>query len=66
MEYVSHPGSPQEFRHIAVDRAVGEYVRGIVPTNTIEGYRSQLKLQVFFSYHWVRGKHLSRYASEMS
>ena len=45
----------------------GEYVRkGFIHTNGIEGAWSLLKRQIYGIHHWVSGKHLSRYVSEMT
>jgi len=41
----------KHFPHVAVDHADGEYVRGRAHTNTIEGYWSQLKRQIFDTHH---------------
>jgi len=63
-KWVGYKHISKHFPHVAVDHADGEYVRGRAHTNTIEGYWSQLKRQIFGIHHWVSGKHLSRYVDE--
>jgi hypothetical protein len=44
----------QDFRHhLTVEHGVGEYVRGGVHTNTIEGYFSVFKRGITGTYHHV-------------
>src|SRR5205814_6555606 len=50
--------------HATVNHGVGEYVRGDVHTNTIEGYFSILKRGIFGVYHHVSQQHLRRYLGE--
>jgi IS1 family transposase/transposase-like protein len=63
-KWVGYKHLGKEFPHETVDHADGEYVRGRAHTNTIEGYWSQLKRQIFGIHHWVSGKHLGRYIDE--
>jgi transposase-like protein len=51
-------------RHESVNHSIGEYVRGDVSTNTIEGYFSILKRGINGVYHHVSGQHLKRYVAE--
>lgn len=51
-------------RHEIVEHARGEYVRGDVHTNTIEGAFSLFKRAVVGSFHQVSVKHLDRYLDE--
>lgn len=51
-------------RHESVNHSAGEYVRGDVTTNTIEGYFSILKRGLHGIYHNVSEHHLHRYLSE--
>jgi transposase-like protein len=51
-------------RHQSVNHSIGEYVRGDVHTNTIEGYFSILKRGITGVYHHVSPKHLRRYLAE--
>jgi ISXO2-like transposase domain len=47
-----------------VNHSIGEYVRGDVHTNTIEGYFSILKRGINGVYHHVSPQHLKRYLAE--
>jgi transposase-like protein len=47
-----------------VNHSIGEYVRGDVHTNTVEGYFSILKRGITGTYHHVSAKHLKRYLAE--
>jgi transposase-like protein len=54
-----------EFKnHGTVNHSAGEYVRGDVHTNTIEGYFSIFKRGVYGIYHHVSEQHLKRYLAE--
>jgi transposase-like protein len=54
-----------DFRHhLTVEHGIGEYVRGGVHTNTIEGYFSIFKRGITGTYHHVSQKHLKRYLAE--
>jgi ISXO2-like transposase domain/Transposase zinc-ribbon domain len=50
--------------HGMVNHSIGEYVRGNIHTNTIEGYFSILKRGVVGTYHHVSQQHLKRYLAE--
>ncbi|HTY65489.1 MAG TPA: IS1595 family transposase [Alphaproteobacteria bacterium] len=50
--------------HQTVNHRIGEYVRGDVHTNTIEGYFSILKRGIIGTYHHVSAQHLKRYLAE--
>jgi hypothetical protein len=50
--------------HQTVNHSIGEYVRGDVHTNTIEGYFSVLKRGIMDTYHHVSPQHLKRYLAE--
>lgn len=50
--------------HSIVKHRAGEYVRGDVTTNTIEGFFSLLKRGIYGTYHNVSRKHLQRYLDE--
>jgi transposase-like protein len=65
-KWVGYKNLGKEYPHASIDHAAGEYRRGRAHTNTIEGYWSQLKRQIYGVHHWVSGKHLNRYASEMA
>lgn len=51
-------------KHESVDHEIGEYVRGDVHTNTLEGYFSILKRGIGGIYQNVSAKHLKRYVCE--
>ena len=51
-------------KHESVDHRIGEYVRGDVYTNTLEGYFSILKRGIGGVYQNVSAKHLKRYVGE--
>ena len=57
------PGKPFK-AHKTVNHTEGEYVRGNVHTNTIEGYFSQLKRGIDGTFHHVSERHLPRYLAE--
>jgi transposase-like protein len=50
--------------HDSVNHGIGEYVRGDIHTNTIEGYFSILKRGINGVYHHVSSEHLKRYLAE--
>ena len=54
----------RDYNHETVNHSLGEYVRGNVHTNTIEGYFSLLKRGIMGVFHHVSKKHLHRYLSE--
>jgi transposase-like protein len=51
-------------KHASVNHSAGEYVRGDVHTNTVEGYFSILKRGIYGTYHHVGQQHLKRYLAE--
>jgi hypothetical protein len=56
--------APMFKSHETVNHGIGEYVRGDVSTNTIEGYFSILKRGIIGVYHHVSAQHLKRYVAE--
>jgi transposase-like protein len=50
--------------HAMINHSAGEYVRGDVTTNNIEGYFSILKRGIIGTFHHVSPQHLQRYATE--
>ena len=50
--------------HEAVDHHRAEYVRGVVHTNTVEGFFSIFKRGVIGVYHHISDAHLNRYLAE--
>ena len=54
------------FRHAIVKHGAGEYVRGAVYTNTIEGVFSHFKRSIIGVYHKASDKHIERYLDMFS
>lgn len=52
------------YDHEKINHSRGEYVNGLIHTNTIEGVWSQLKRGIDGIYHHVSPKHLQRYCNE--
>jgi transposase-like protein len=52
--------------HEVVDHYMGEYVRGDVTTNTVEGFFGILKMGIRGVYQHVSPEHLNRYVSEFA
>jgi transposase-like protein len=50
--------------HGMVNHSIGEYVRGEIHTNTVEGFFSLLKRGITGTYHHVSPQHLKRYLAE--
>lgn len=63
-EYRPYRSLRKKFQHDYVKHNLGEYVRGNVHTNGIEGFWSQLKRGIAGTYHSVSKKHLERYVNE--
>ncbi len=56
--------APMFASHEVVNHSAGEYARGDVTTNTVEGYFSILKRGIIGTFHHVSAQHLQRYATE--
>lgn len=54
----------RNFRHEVVNHGIGEYVRGLAHTNTVESYFAILKRGLTGTYHHVSQQHLKRYLAE--
>ena len=52
------------YYHDSVNHSAGEYGRGLVHTNTIEGFWGQLKRSIDGTYHCVSPKYLQLYLNE--
>ena len=50
--------------HQSVNHSAGEYVRGNVTTNRLEGFFGQMKRSIDGTHHHVSKEHLHRYLSE--
>jgi transposase-like protein len=55
---------PWVLSHETVNHRAGEYVRGDVHTNSVEGYFSILKRGIIGTFHSVSEQHLQRYCTE--
>lgn len=53
-----------DLKHDTVSHSKGEYAKGDVHTNTIEGFWSQLKRSIDGTHHVVSPKHLASYVRE--
>ncbi len=51
-------------KHESVNHAKGEYARGDVTTNTVEGFFSLFKRGMYGVYHHCDEKHVQRYLDE--
>jgi transposase-like protein len=54
------------YDHQTVAHAREEYARGAAHTNSIEGFWSLLKRQIYGIHHWVSVKHLDQYVAEVT
>lgn len=63
-EWIGYRGLSAEYPHHVIRHTHGEYVKGRTHTNTIEGFWSLFKRQVYGIHHWVSTKHLQRYVNE--
>ncbi|ALR21689.1 IS1595 family transposase [Sphingobium baderi] len=64
VSYAGLDGTGHGFWHKTVNHSSGEYVRGHVTTNGVEGFWSQLKRSIHGTHIHVSGKHLWKYAKE--
>jgi transposase-like protein len=53
-------------QHETVNHSKGEYARGDVTTNGVEGFFSRLKRQMYGTHHAVSRAHLHRYVAEVA
>lgn len=63
-EYRPYRSLKRLFKHDYIKHNQGEYVRGKVHTQNIEGFWSQMKRAIGGTYHSVSKKHLERYVNE--
>jgi transposase-like protein len=54
----------QNFAHESVQHSLGEYVNGLVSTNSIESFWALLKRGIYGIYHQMSAEHLDRYINE--
>ena len=62
-EWVAYKSLWKYYDHSYVKHRIGEYVRGMIHTNNIEGFWSWLKRTILGTFHWVSSKHLQRYVN---
>ncbi len=55
-----------KFKHETVNHSKNEFVRGDVHTNSVEGYFSILKRNIYGIYHFASKKHLTPYLEEVA
>ncbi|HEX8912385.1 MAG TPA: IS1595 family transposase [Humisphaera sp.] len=58
------PATVEFAAHESVNHGAGEYARGEIHTNTIEGFFSMIKRGIYGVYHNVSKEHLHRYLAE--
>jgi len=63
-EWVGYNSIKRIYDHSVVKHNSGEFVRGRVHTNTIEGFWSIMKRGVVGIYHFTSRKHLQKYVDE--
>ena len=64
-ESAVYSAAGREFaEHGSVNHSIGEYVRGDIHTNTVEGYFSIFKRGIMGTYHHISQQHLKRYLAE--
>lgn len=56
--------APHVAEHEFVDHSAGEYARGNIGTNLVEGFFSQLKRSIDGTHHHVSTEHLHRYLAQ--
>ncbi len=57
-------GADPKIKHDTVNHSAGEWVRGHVHTNTVEGVFSLFKRSIVGAYHQISAKHLPAYLDE--
>jgi transposase-like protein len=65
-EHSGYRNLGRTFPHGVVRHSAGEFRKGEVHTNTIEGAWSILKRQIYGIHHWVSAKHLNSYVAEVA
>lgn len=63
-EWLGYNALKRIYNHNVVKHNSGEYVRGRIHTNTIEGFWSLLKRGIVGIYHFTSKKHLQKYVDE--
>jgi len=65
-EWVGYNNLSKIYDHFVIKHKAGEYVRGMIHTNTIEGFWSLLKRGIVGIYHFTSKKHLQKYLDEFA
>lgn len=65
-ELKSYQDLKKAYTHDTTNHRKGEYVRGSVHTNGVEGFWSHLKRGIHGTYHQVSTKHLQSYCNEFA
>jgi transposase-like protein len=63
-EWTGYRNVKREFPHAVVRHTKGEYVRGVVHTNTIEGFWSMFKRGIVGNFHHVSRAYMPLYVNE--
>ena len=63
-EWSSYNGLSLSFNHCVVEHGKGEYVKGDIYTNTIEGFWALFKRGIIGQYHQLSKKYLNMYLDE--
>jgi transposase-like protein len=64
-DWPGYVGLKGRFDHQAVNHSAGQYGReDNIHTNSIEGFWSLMKRQIYGIHHWVSDKHLAKYVDE--
>lgn len=63
-EWQAYQGLAEKYIHETINHGGGEYVRGEVHTNSIEGFWALLKRGIVGQYHKVSARHLNKYINE--
>jgi len=64
--HFGYRGLDLQYTHETVKHLAGEYARGPIHTNTIEGFWSLLRRGIYGIYHSVSSKHIERYLDEFA
>jgi transposase-like protein len=65
-EFLGYSSLGKLYNHYFVRHNSGQYVNGMVHTNTIEGFWSLLKRGIIGIYHFTSKKHLQKYLDEFA
>lgn len=65
-DFRAYSGLSYLYKHSTINHSKGEYVKGDVHTNTVEGFFSLLKRGIIGIYHYVSEKHIDRYLNEFT